>query len=333
MTWAKLDDAILDNPKIVRAGPVGFALHVAAVTWCARNLTDGFVPEAKAKQLLSTTWSEPSADGERELSWELNASSGHCGRSGDEVIEGVISLLVAVELWHEDFDERGNFGYRLHDYGDYNPKRSEVLAMRAARQEAGKRGGKQSASTRQAKTEANAQANDNQNSTPVPVPVPVPNKPDTYVRDPVAPEPASGIHRASSVVSDSGSYETVVPIDLVAKMTASGVIGDLAKKYDASTDDVAHVIDEYVGFHSASQTKKRAWPHHARQRVAEQAKLGRLIGASKPPGLAAHEAATGKPDKGGRKWTPSAWDAQKNPIAWTDEAGKSTYKNPFQEAS
>ena len=30
--WARLDDAILDNPKIIAAGPLGFALHVVAIT-------------------------------------------------------------------------------------------------------------------------------------------------------------------------------------------------------------------------------------------------------------------------------------------------------------
>ena len=52
--WARLDDAILDNPEeIIAAGPLGFALHVAAITWCARNLTDGFIPQApRVAQLL-----------------------------------------------------------------------------------------------------------------------------------------------------------------------------------------------------------------------------------------------------------------------------------------
>lgn len=55
MTWAKLDDAILDNEKIAKAGLVGFAFHVAAITWCARNLTDGFVPSQRVACLLDVT--------------------------------------------------------------------------------------------------------------------------------------------------------------------------------------------------------------------------------------------------------------------------------------
>jgi hypothetical protein len=190
MTWARLDDAILDNPKIIRVGPLGFALHVAAITWCSRNLTDGFVPEAKAKQLLSTSWSEASEDEESEAFWELASTSGSVGRDGRETISSTIRMLVQAELWHEEEDERGNFGYRLHDFGDFNPKRSEVLAKRAVKQAAGKQGGKQSGSARKAKAKqrrskppSEVEANDNQKRTPDPDPVPPLDLPTTTTQD------------------------------------------------------------------------------------------------------------------------------------------------------
>src|SRR3989304_5015706 len=103
MTWARFDDAILDNPKIIRVGPIGFALHVAAITWCARNLTDGFIPEAKAKQILSTTWPQSSETDDRDTVWTLSASTGMRGIGGEEVIELVIKGLVDAALWHDDF--------------------------------------------------------------------------------------------------------------------------------------------------------------------------------------------------------------------------------------
>jgi hypothetical protein len=131
--------------------------------------------------------------------------------------------------------------------------------------------------------------------------------------------------------------ETPVPLTLVDRLLELGIVTDLAKKHDASEPDVVFALEEFVGYWTFSGpgkgAKKRNWPWLARRRIAERARDGMLIGRAKPPGLAAHEATVGKPGAGGRKWTPSAWDSQKNPIAWTDESGKSTYKNPFQEAS
>jgi hypothetical protein len=150
MTWVRLDDAILDNPKIVRAGPIGFAVHVAAITWCARNLTDGFVPEAKAKHLLGHTWIEDQDDGRSKI-WELNASCGMCGIDGPSVTEKVIEHLIECGLWVEDRDDRGNFGYLVHDYLEYNPSKAEVIELKAKRQAAGSIGGKERQANAKAK--------------------------------------------------------------------------------------------------------------------------------------------------------------------------------------
>lgn len=166
MVWVKIDDGILDNPKIVRSGPLGFALHTAAITWCARNLTDGFIPEAKAKQLLSKSWAGVPRDDGKSIVWDLGATSGHVGREPDELIDEIVELLVFVGLWHEGHDDHGNFGYFVHDYDKYNPTRAEVLDKREKRVAAGQAGGKQKASNRLAKAK--------QNSTPYPVPDPEP---------------------------------------------------------------------------------------------------------------------------------------------------------------
>ncbi len=102
MPWARLDDAILDNPKIGLIGPLGFALHVASITWCSRNLTDGHVTRSQARLLLDLS-DMPVA------------------------VNDVIAELLAVRLW-----EATDVGYRLHDYLDYNPSRTQVLADREA---------------------------------------------------------------------------------------------------------------------------------------------------------------------------------------------------------
>lgn len=200
MVWVKIDDSILDNPKIIRSGPVGFALHTAAITWCARNLTDGFVPEAKAKQLLSKTWNDPVREDGKELIWELNAGSGHCGMSADEVIESVVRLLVHVGLWHEGVDDYGNHGYWLNDFTEFNPTRAEVLEKREVRSAAGKVGGQQTQAKRQANSKQTRSKAPSKNQPPYPVPGPVPD-PQKTEEDPPTPLREELVAVASSPVA------------------------------------------------------------------------------------------------------------------------------------
>jgi hypothetical protein len=148
MSWARLDDAILDNPKIIAAGPLGFALHVAAITWCARNLSDGQIPKRRVAQLLDL----PSL----QVSETTKVRVLHALTPDD-----VATDLVRIGLWHD----RGEC-WEVHDYLVYNPSAAEVRAVRAARAEAGRRGGcsKSLANAKQTASKALA------NVCPVPVP-------------------------------------------------------------------------------------------------------------------------------------------------------------------
>jgi hypothetical protein len=118
MSWARLDDAILDNAKIIAAGPLGFALHVAAITWCARNLTDGLIPKLRVRTLvcldgIGTALAAPPA----------------CGPEEDRFLpldaDEIATELATIGLWHD----RGAY-WELHDYLVYNPPREKVLADR-----------------------------------------------------------------------------------------------------------------------------------------------------------------------------------------------------------
>lgn len=44
MPWVRLDDGYLTNPKVLQAGRDGRDVHQACIFYCARELTDGFVP-------------------------------------------------------------------------------------------------------------------------------------------------------------------------------------------------------------------------------------------------------------------------------------------------
>lgn len=138
MVWAKLDDEILDNEKVTRAGVLGFALHVAAITWCCRKLTDGFVPYSRVRLLLDMS------DLDQEYLAASSAPSGtHRGfldavcNVGSVQADLLADKLTSIGLWVEDKD-RG--GYWIHDFLDYNPSRQEAESLRETRSAAGKKG-------------------------------------------------------------------------------------------------------------------------------------------------------------------------------------------------
>lgn len=126
MPWVKLDDHFPDHPKIAAAGPLAMAWHVAAICYCARYLTDGFIPTRAARSLLDLT-------GCAEVD----------GYTGDDVEpDTLIARLVRSGAWHEV-----EGGYEVHDYLVYNPSREQVEAERkkaADRMAKGRRSGKRS---------------------------------------------------------------------------------------------------------------------------------------------------------------------------------------------
>lgn len=173
MTWVRLDDRFAQHPKVVAAGPLAMAMQVAALGYCNRELTDGFIPRAAARTLLDF---EIERDGER---YTIAVTSGYSG--SDVTAAWVIDGLVASGMWEEVPG-----GYHIHDYLEYQPSKDEVLALREKRSEAGRVGGlkrgenwreaneakpkqsaKQNPSKHSSKTEAKS------NPTPVPVPTPV----------------------------------------------------------------------------------------------------------------------------------------------------------------
>src|SRR5690606_35902458 len=88
MSWVRIDDHFPDHPKIAMLGslgPVAGWLHVAALCYCARYLTDGFIPAGQVMRL---------------------ADFGPRVRATD-----LAERLVAVGLW----DHRDG-GYSIHDY-------------------------------------------------------------------------------------------------------------------------------------------------------------------------------------------------------------------------
>ncbi len=97
MAWVKLSDDWYDDPKIVAAGDSAALLWVKAVSWSARNLTDGLIPAELLPRLISSPETPT-----------------------------IASRLVDLGLFVEDITG----GFRVANYLDYQPSRASVLAKR-----------------------------------------------------------------------------------------------------------------------------------------------------------------------------------------------------------
>ena len=196
MVWAKLDDAILDNPKVAKAGVIGFAMYVAGISYCCRNVlsntVDGFIPDSAARRLLDmhdllhevlayAQAPDPVTDRVATAAYELPPVVG----------TAVADHLVVCGLW-----VRVEGGYLIHDYAEYNPTKAEAQQERAVRSAAGKAGAQKrwgdakphgtSHGTSHSGSNGKAVAN----PCPAPAPVPVPKQPE---EKPAPAGPATGV--------------------------------------------------------------------------------------------------------------------------------------------
>lgn len=101
MPWVKLDDGYPEHPKVVGLTDAAFRTDVEGWCYCARNLTDGFIPQGAAKR------------------WPNRA----------------IAELIEVGRW-----ESTAGGYLIHDWLDYNPSKAKAVANAMARAKAGAKG-------------------------------------------------------------------------------------------------------------------------------------------------------------------------------------------------
>ena len=159
MTWAKLDDLFPENEKVSGLNDGAFRLHIHALCYAARNLTDGRIPYS-AKRGLGGTISR-------------------------------ISELLDAGLWevHEG-------GWVIHDYLEYNPSREQVQAQRQKKADAGRKGGEATAlagAVARATPSGKAPV-----PVPSPTPTVVSSNPSDYTQQP-PPSPSATPSAADSV--------------------------------------------------------------------------------------------------------------------------------------
>jgi hypothetical protein len=126
MAWVRLDDKYPDHPKVRAAGAIAELVHVRAMCYAMRHLTDGVIPESVIPSLLVGLEHIGIATGGVPGMFEV----------GKEALEiDWPEALVRAGLWHP---RRG--GYLLHDFLDYNPSKKEVLEKRKQQSDGGRLG-------------------------------------------------------------------------------------------------------------------------------------------------------------------------------------------------
>ncbi len=108
MTWFKVDDGLHAHKKAARAGVHAMGLWVLAGSWCADQLTDGFIPDYMAARL-------------------------------DRDFEDNAERLVEAGLWAAA-DKDGDKGWQFHDWTERQPTREEAQIAAARKSSGGKLG-------------------------------------------------------------------------------------------------------------------------------------------------------------------------------------------------
>ncbi|MCT9932417.1 hypothetical protein N5079_19640 [Planotetraspora sp. A-T 1434] len=117
-TYLKLHDGFPENRKVVAAGGDAAWLHVCALAYASRNLTDGLIPEGVVSRLS-----------DRKQPTKLAAK------------------LIEVGLWHKAghdcprCPQPGAGEYLIHDYLEHQRSAAKVEEIKGKRAVAGSKGG------------------------------------------------------------------------------------------------------------------------------------------------------------------------------------------------
>lgn len=120
MSWLRIDDGMVDHPKIVEAGPDSIAAQLRALSWCSRLLTNGVFSRKVAERITHDLAPNMIAIMVEHGLWEAYDSANK--------VVSVLDLSFAVS-------------FRVHDYLKYNPSKRAVMQLRKNKGEAGRKGG------------------------------------------------------------------------------------------------------------------------------------------------------------------------------------------------
>jgi len=132
VTWVRLDGALPQHPKLLAVGVPGFYVYVRGLCYAGQYLTDGLIPSVAVPGLLAGLETIRLIEGTR--------SRGHLKLGQDACEVNWPQRLVDAGLWADDPD-----GYRIVNYGQYNPDKATYEARLDQLKQAARRGGLQRA--------------------------------------------------------------------------------------------------------------------------------------------------------------------------------------------
>jgi hypothetical protein len=256
MSWSKFDDAAPKSPKAVAAGNEAWGLWAAAVMYCNRHNTDGYVTLA-ALAVDCLPRPIPLAKARKLADELLNARLRPEGKG-------------LFELDRNDM-------YRVHDFLDWNPSKVEVESKRKLDRDR-KRGGRGV----DADSERNPRgltSGGRADSVP-PRASPVPSRPDLSRPDPD--ESTRALAPDEQSTWDGSERETACPLDIAQRAKALGIPQKLAGSLKADLGSVEALIHDFASYWTIGGgmgQKRRHWMRKLRENVRKE--------AGKPGGLPA----------------------------------------------
>lgn len=126
MPWVRFDDTFSVHRKVEGLSDAAFRLHVSAVFWCARNLTDGFVPEEDLELVTARVRSPErfAAELVRRGLWHRAEA---VTRNGDvDVTRNALVGDHETGCGSEDCPVPEGPGWVIHDYLEFQPSKEKV---------------------------------------------------------------------------------------------------------------------------------------------------------------------------------------------------------------
>jgi hypothetical protein len=273
MTWSRFDDAAPKHPKAGMAGNEAWGLWAAAVMYCNRYLTDGFVPTAAlARECLPVPITPSKA-------------------------KKLAEQLCEARLRPEDpgLFERVEGGYRVHDFLDWNPSKAEVESKRKADRERKKTrpdsGGSPvdipSGIPNGIPTGRRADSEAPRASAHAPARASRPAQPFPAIPDPNDEEGSSSVFQKDLTDSDD---ETPIPLDLVERAERLGVFSSMLARMPGvhveQLRDKARGFVAYWAIGGGTGQRRRRWMARLREDIRKAHEQNKL----KPIGALEHEA-------------------------------------------
>jgi len=156
LPWVRTEDDAPTHTKFFLSGVAAYGWWHAGLSYCNRELTDGFIP-ARAMGLVFP------------------------GTPHDEILRLVEALVRERVLHTVSAGQRSGCphpkcprrqapedGYLMHDYFDYQPSRAEVIEQRRVRSVSGRKGGEKSAKERKQIASATSKRGASTENNPVP---------------------------------------------------------------------------------------------------------------------------------------------------------------------